>query len=633
MSYLVIARKWRPQTFEEVVGQPHISRTLQNAIRLERIAHAYLFTGARGVGKTSVARILAKALNCSQGPQPVPCNGCPNCEEITAGSSVDVIEIDGASNRGIDSIRELRETVRYRPAKSRYKVYIIDEVHMLTPEAFNALLKTLEEPPSHVIFIFATTEPHKIPSTILSRCQRFDFRRISTAALMEHLQRIAEAEGASISDGVLYALAREADGSMRDGQSLLEQVLAFSGDGLSDNEVLDVLGIVDRMSVHRAGQAIHQGDVRACLEVASDLHRRGIDSRRFAQSLCDYFRHLMLLCIGGSEMEELVDLPAEEREHLKKIAEGTTTETVFLYFQMVLKGEEDIRRSTLPRAVLEMLLLRMAQLPRLESLPGIMEKLSSIEERIGSRSGHSISASESNHVFNSSRPSVSRAPESDLKGRHSDEVQPRGKQSTKGEVIGDGRMLRGQPAMQFEPLPQGPPYSELASIPPNDHDSSSGPATPESSPVHEGGAPAVAPVTRVDEVVEGWHRFVEWLMNRDPILGAKLNGSTVQAENETGLNVEVSELFAEKLKDTQSLEKLSLAAADYFGVNYFWAVRSKSEVKDPVKRPKMQTASKPNPKRVVMEHPMVLQAIEMLGGELVEIKAIKPDKASRKFDD
>ena len=221
MSYQVIARKWRPGTFEEVIGQPHATRTLQNAIRMDRIAHAYLFSGARGVGKTSVARILAKVLNCEKGPSPTPCNQCSNCREISHTNSVDVIEIDGASNRGIDNIRELRETVRYRPAKGRYKVYIIDEVHMLTTEAFNALLKTLEEPPPHVIFIFATTEPHKIPATILSRCQRFDFRRLSLLQIVEHLKRIISQEGADFSEGILYAIAREADGSMRDAQSLL----------------------------------------------------------------------------------------------------------------------------------------------------------------------------------------------------------------------------------------------------------------------------------------------------------------------------------------------------------------------------------------------------------------------------
>jgi DNA polymerase-3 subunit gamma/tau len=234
MSYLVLARKWRPQRFEEVIGQPHVVQTLTNAISAQQIAHAYLFSGARGVGKTSVARILAKALNCQQGTSPTPCNQCESCREITASASLDVLEIDGASNRRIDEIRELRENIRYLPAKSPYKIYIIDEVHMLTTEAFNALLKTLEEPPSHVIFIFATTEAHRIPITIMSRCQLFDFRRIAVRAIVDHLRHIAQEEGIQISDVSLRLLAREAEGSMRDAQSLFEQMIAFSGKKISD---------------------------------------------------------------------------------------------------------------------------------------------------------------------------------------------------------------------------------------------------------------------------------------------------------------------------------------------------------------------------------------------------------------
>lgn len=392
MSYLVIARKWRPRTFEEVIGQPHATRTLQNAIRLERIAHAYLFTGARGVGKTSVARILAKSLNCENGPSPTPCDQCSNCREIAAGNSVDVLEIDGASNRGIDNIRELRETVRYRPAKGRFKVYIIDEVHMLTTEAFNALLKTLEEPPSHVIFIFATTEPHKIPATILSRCQRFDFRRVALSGLVDHLKRITEGEGAHFSDGVLFAIAREADGSMRDAQSLLEQLLAFSGDGLPDEEILDILGVIDRRSVLRAGEAVLSGDAAGCLDLVDDLYRRGIDCRRFCQHLCDHFRNLLFMSIGQGRDTKL-DLPSEEKEYLKAQARLTTADSLHVFFQMLLRGEEEIRRSSMPKIALEMLLLRMAQLPGLESLDALLDRITVLES--GLRPGGQTSDSRS----------------------------------------------------------------------------------------------------------------------------------------------------------------------------------------------------------------------------------------------
>src|ERR1044071_668663 len=254
MSYLVLARKWRPQTFADIAGQTHIARTLQNAIRTNRIAHAYLFTGVRGVGKTTAARILAQALHCENGPTPDPCNRCTHCREITAGTSLDVLEIDGASNRGIDEIRQIIENVRYQPAKCRFKIYIIDEVHQVTKDAFNALLKTLEEPPPAVKFILATTEPHRLPETILSRCQRYDFRRISLREIVERLGEIAQKEGLKITPAALVLLAREADGSMRDAQSLLEQVLARAipadsgGTSAAVDELLlkDVLGLTER---------------------------------------------------------------------------------------------------------------------------------------------------------------------------------------------------------------------------------------------------------------------------------------------------------------------------------------------------------------------------------------------------
>src|SRR5512134_3608142 len=254
MSYLVSARRWRPQTFEDIAGQEHITRTLQNAIRLQRIAHAYLFTGVRGVGKTTAARILAKALNCEKGPTPVPCNECTQCREITGGNSIDVLEIDGASNRGIDEIRQIIENVRYQPAQCRFKIYVIDEVHQITKDAFNALLKTLEEPPPSVKFILATTEPHRLPETILSRCQRFDFRRIARREIVQRLGEIAAKEGAKITEAALVSLAREADGSMRDAQSLLEQVLACAssveqheGGAVIDEDLLQsILGLAER---------------------------------------------------------------------------------------------------------------------------------------------------------------------------------------------------------------------------------------------------------------------------------------------------------------------------------------------------------------------------------------------------
>jgi DNA polymerase III subunit gamma/tau len=256
MSHLAIARKWRPQRFEEIVGQTHITQTLQNAIRLGRVHHAYLFTGARGVGKTSAARILAKALNCANGPAENPCNECENCREITRGTHPDVMEIDGASHNRVDDIRDLIETVRYMPSKGKYRIYVIDEVHMVTTQAFNALLKTLEEPPEHVLFIFATTDPQKIPDTVLSRCLRYDFKMMPARTILGRLREICEGEGARIPDGVLGQIAREAAGSMRDGQSLLDQVLSFAEGEVTESQAAEILGLVDRTLLHELMRAV-----------------------------------------------------------------------------------------------------------------------------------------------------------------------------------------------------------------------------------------------------------------------------------------------------------------------------------------------------------------------------------------
>ncbi|HVO84800.1 MAG TPA: DNA polymerase III subunit gamma/tau [Syntrophobacteria bacterium] len=381
MSYLVLARKWRPQRFEEVIGQPHLIQTLRNAISAGRLAHAYLFSGPRGVGKTSVARILAKALNCQQGPSPTPCNECESCREITEGAALDVLEIDGASNRGINEIRELRENIRYLPSKSPYKIYIIDEVHMLTSEAFNALLKTLEEPPAHVIFIFATTEAHRVPMTILSRCQRFDFRRLAVSAIVETLRRIAKDEEIRISDTSLRVLAREAEGSMRDAESLLEQMIVFSGKQIDDSALLQVLGVIDRQALLDTAAALLSGDAARCLEIVERLSIHGHNLRRFCQELAAHFRDLLVVKICESP-EELVDLTAGEVAELREQAERLSDATLQQFLHFLVRGEEEIRRASNPKLVMEMTLLRLIQLPRLMEIDRLIVQVRQLEERL-----------------------------------------------------------------------------------------------------------------------------------------------------------------------------------------------------------------------------------------------------------
>jgi len=381
ISYLVLARKWRPQVFEEVVGQKHITRALQNGISQQRVAHAFLFTGARGVGKTSTARILAKALNCEKGSQINPCNQCTNCQEITHGTSIDVIEIDGASNRGIDEIRELRENVRYTPAKNRYKIYIIDEVHMLTKEAFNALLKTLEEPPPHIIFIFATTEPHKIPATILSRCQRYDFKRIPFREVVGSLKRIAEEEGIQISQRGLLSIAQESEGSLRDAESLLDQVIAYAGKQIRDEDIAEVLGLIDRKILSDTIEAIADRDVERCMEAVEQVYHFGYDLQHFCRELLQYLRHLILIKLS-QHPERLMELPEEELGSLKKQAEKFQFDQLNHLFSLLLKGEQEIAQSAFPRTMLEVALIRMATSRPILPIDEMMKRLEVLENRV-----------------------------------------------------------------------------------------------------------------------------------------------------------------------------------------------------------------------------------------------------------
>ncbi|HHW14881.1 MAG TPA: DNA polymerase III subunit gamma/tau, partial [Firmicutes bacterium] len=294
MTYVSLYRKWRPQTFSEVISQEHVTRTLQNALRMGRIAHAYLFAGPRGTGKTTVARLLAKALDCRQGPTPEPCGQCDNCTQIRDGLSLNVIEIDGASNRGIEEIRDLREKVKLVPVQAPYKVYIIDEIHMLTPDAFNALLKTLEEPPAHVVFIFATTEPHKIPATILSRCQRFDFKRLTVPELSAHLSRIASAEGLELAPETVTLIARNADGGLRDALSLLDQCIAFAGKKIGAADVETLLGTVETEALLRFMDLVARRDLVGGLTYLSELMDEGKDLHRLARDLMGHLRNLLL---------------------------------------------------------------------------------------------------------------------------------------------------------------------------------------------------------------------------------------------------------------------------------------------------------------------------------------------------
>ncbi len=407
MSYQVLARKWRPQVFEDVVGQGHITRTLQNAIASGRLAHAFLFSGPRGVGKTTTARILAKALNCTEGPTPTPCGKCDSCRETAAGTSVDVIEIDGASNRGIEHIRELRETVKYAPAGGKNKVYVIDEVHMLTNEAFNALLKTLEEPPPHVIFIFATTEPQKIPATILSRCQRYGFKRVALQEIIGRLRIIADAEGITITDQGLAMIARAAEGSVRDSQSLLDQAVSYSGMKISDQDLQLTLGSVAQETLSKFAAGLLSRDSAALLKQIDLLLEQGQDMRQFLSSLAEHLRNLLVVTIAP-EPGRVVELPAADIEAIRQQAAGTTTEHLLMLFDSLSKTLDDMRWSPQQRFTFEIGVIKACNLSPLKPIGEVLSHIKELEASLASgQSGSTIRVSERPAQYTSKRATSS----------------------------------------------------------------------------------------------------------------------------------------------------------------------------------------------------------------------------------
>jgi len=388
MSYQVLARRLRPQTFADVVGQEHVTKTLQAAIRLGRVAHAFLFAGPRGVGKTTTARLLAKALNCESGPAPEPCNACSMCHEITEGSAFDVLEIDGASHTQVDRMRDLMETVAHRPLKARFKIYVIDEVHMLSQHSFNALLKTLEEPPEHAKFIFATTDPHKLLPTVVSRCQRYDLRRVGLATLVQHLARSVQAEELSVEPDVIALIAREADGSVRDAQSLLEQILA-AGSAVDAEAARTLLGAADRRLVLDVGRAMLDGDAARVVERLGALYEHGYDPQRFCKDLLEYLRHLAVVVTTG-DRTLLSELPETEIEDLVTQSSERDGGDVQRAFDLLLEVDEALAlatRAVEPQLVLEMGVLRVATLPPLVPAVELVERLEALEKGAGPAGG------------------------------------------------------------------------------------------------------------------------------------------------------------------------------------------------------------------------------------------------------
>ena len=389
MSYQVTARKWRPMVFEDVIGQSHVTNTLKNALATNRLAHAFIFCGGRGCGKTTTARILAKAINCLHPKDSNPCNECEVCVEITNGRSMDVVEIDGASNRGVDEIRNLRESVRYAPARGKYKVYIIDEVHMLTKEAFNALLKTLEEPPPHVLFIFATTEVHKVPSTILSRCQRYDFRRIAIEDIISRLRFIAGEEKIAIDDDSLMIVAKKGDGSMRDAQSIFDQVVSYCGTTITAQQIISLLNVVDQEFFFRVSDCIKAHDTQTGLSLVEEIVRNGFDIKEFLAGLAEHFRNLLIA--RTTQATRLIEAPEVYRARYANAASLFDEQDILRLIKLTTDLEAAIRYSSQPRFKLEVGIIQMTKMEQSVKIDTLLQQLDELKKKLNS-GDHSTSA-------------------------------------------------------------------------------------------------------------------------------------------------------------------------------------------------------------------------------------------------
>jgi DNA polymerase-3 subunit gamma/tau len=604
VSYLVLARKYRPQTFEDLVGQDHVARTLANAIATGRIAHAFLFTGVRGVGKTTSARLLAKCLSCVgpdgklTGPTSKPCNECAPCKEITAGQDLDVQEIDGASYNGVDEVRRLQEGVTFRPARDRFKIYIVDEVHMLSTAAWNAFLKTLEEPPPHVKFIFATTEVHKVPVTILSRCQRYDFKLIPTQAIAKRLEVVLGLESIEADAASVQVLAREAAGSMRDAMSLLDQVIAFSGTKLTGDDVTRVLGVADRAILHELASALTAGDPGACLGVVERLAQQGFDLAHVAKDILRHLRNLVVAKVGtgksgeGPSLREMLDLADEEAREVVELAARAEVDDLSRLFQGFSRAFDEIVRSGQPRMALEMALVRLARRPALLPLDELLSRVADLEKRLG--------------------------------GQPPPGPAPRGGPGGGGGGGGGGGRTVGTPASAVSgPLSSDPPaprsHGALALV-------VSQPAT-SPVPVLASAPVAIAgPVAVPDLAV--WRAIVERVRPVRPALASVLEHAVPLELNPRRVTVGFdpsASFFAARASEPESLEALTREIRNHFSAPTQVAVDLSARPGPSLKTvasidAEKRTAELARARADIEGHPLVQEAVRLFGAQLRDVK-------------
>jgi DNA polymerase-3 subunit gamma/tau len=605
MSYLVLARKWRPQTFEEVVGQQPVVRTLQNALDRNRIPHAIIFSGVRGVGKTTLARLVTKALNCQEGPTKIPCNKCEHCVEITGGNAIDIHEIDGASNRGIQEIRELKENIRFFPTKSRYKIIIIDEVHMLTTEAFNALLKTLEEPPEHVFFMFATTELHKIPITILSRCQRYELQKVTSLELFEFFSKIAKEEKVKISEWALNVIVREAGGSVRDGLSLLDQIFSFSGDEITNEDVIQVLGLVDSQVISSMAGAVLSGNLADGLKILDDVTSYGVDLKRLSNDLLYYFRAL-LICRISNEPEKLLDVPDQEFEKMRKTAAQYTVETLQLNFNLLLKGAEEMQYSSHPRLALEMALIRAAEAGNIVPVTQLLERLEGMQEKGSVTPVKSVP-----------RPQAP-APEPAVKAETKKETPPAAVQpKVPEEPVQQVKVDEVKEEKVEEEVKEAVEETEKQVI--------KEPAAPQAAQEHipqeeieeSVAEPGTPPPTK--EVRKHWDEFIEYVMDRKKWMAHTLRLSSNVRVEDTDLILKFDDPSDCKMLQTkENIKFLTEFSQDFFQKEFKIVIKIRGADSNGVIN---ELGNGPQEeRRALANDPLVQMATEVLGGRVVKIR-------------